>query len=84
MAITPNPQRTTTPAADKKADDFISGGATKAAAAPKTQKQARIPIQVKFEPTLLKKATEAAPTLGLDRTAFIVLAVAEKLQQMGR
>lgn len=84
MAITPNPQRTTTPAADKKADEFISGGAAKAAEAAKTGKQRRIPIQVKFEPTLLKKATEAAPTLGLDRSAFIALAVAEKLQQMGR
>jgi len=84
MAITPNPQRTTTPAADKKAEDFISGGATKAGPPTKTGKQRRIPVQVKFEPTLLQKATEAAPTLGLDRSAFIALAVAEKLQQMGR
>jgi hypothetical protein len=48
------------------------------------EKRDLVPVTFRLERQLLKRIPDAARRLGLSKTGYISLALAEKLEQMGR
>jgi hypothetical protein len=65
-------------AKDKKTDKFIRGSKASAPA------RKLVPVLINFNRELLDRITEAARESGLNRSAFIVSAAAEKLRAIER
>jgi Ribbon-helix-helix protein, copG family len=78
MAIAKNPVRNTPGASDRQAEAFISGAGIKANAA---RDQNRKPTMIRVPQDILKRIDATANRLGISRSAFIVLATAEKLER---
>jgi hypothetical protein len=77
MAIAKNPLRTRVDT-DRQADAFISGAGVKAAA---PAEQNRKPTMIRIPHDILRRIDTTAKRLGISRSAFIVLATAEKLER---
>ena len=79
MAIARNPIRNRkTGTGDKEAEQFIRGN--NGGAPPRELK----PILINFEISLLDRIDAAARDAGLNRSAFVVSAVSDKLRQLER
>lgn len=77
MAIAKKPKSPITDATEKKASEFITAADKEA----KESKKNRTPILIRLPPTMLERLDAAADGCGLARSAWITLAVDEKLKR---
>lgn len=84
MAIAKNPKRYP-PASgntDRAAEQFIAGAGTVPAAVAETPSQVRkIPIMVRFDPSLLKRVDVAAKRRGVSRSSWIQYVISKVLDE---
>jgi hypothetical protein len=78
MAIVKRPNRS--PSDSDKADRFIAGQGAPKNAAPKGK---RVPVIVRFEPSLLAKIDAAAEKLDLGRASWLRLVASKALEGEG-
>lgn len=73
------------PSKDSKASKFIRAGSGPAAAAsPENGRRELKPIVINFPLPLLERIDQAAGNMGLNRTAFVILAVNERVLKSER